>query len=150
MLYKAFINKQIDCFFNLRAHAKSKKPFYSRLKQKLIQERQKRMIKEGIRYIMFDFDGTLIDSMPFLENNAVSLLTKYYSFSKEEARKKYRDTTGLPFVQQMELIAPSNPLNPSVVERFEEMKLDLIYEQHHFEDALTVLKTLKEKNGRAR
>ncbi len=95
---------------------------------------------------MFDFDGTLIDSMPFLEKNAITLLMKYYSFSKDEAREKYRNTTGLPFVQQMERIAPQNPLNSSVVEKFERMKLDLIYEQHPFNDALTVLKTLKQQN----
>ena len=64
---------------------------------------------------MFDFDGTLIDSMPFLEKNAVTLLRKFYSFSKEEAHEKYRATTGLPFVQQIEIIAPQNKLNTSIV-----------------------------------
>jgi phosphoglycolate phosphatase-like HAD superfamily hydrolase len=94
---------------------------------------------------MFDFDGTLIDSMPFLEKNAVTLLSKYYAFSKEEACKKYRETTGLPFVQQMEIIAPKNKINTSTVEEFERMKLDLIYEQRPFNDALDVLRTLKEQ-----
>jgi phosphoglycolate phosphatase-like HAD superfamily hydrolase len=94
---------------------------------------------------MFDFDGTLIDSMPFLEKNAVTLLNKHYSFSKEDARKKYRETTGLPFVQQMEIIAPQNKINRSTVEEFEKMKLDLIYEQQPFNDALDVLRTLKER-----
>jgi phosphoglycolate phosphatase-like HAD superfamily hydrolase len=94
---------------------------------------------------MFDFDGTLIDSMPFLEKNAVKLLNKYYTFSKEEARIKYRETTGLPFVQQMEIIAPKNKINKSTVEEFERMKLDLIYEQQPFNDALDVLRKLKEQ-----
>jgi len=94
---------------------------------------------------MFDFDGTLIDSMPFLEKNAVTLLRKFYSFSEEEARKKYRATTGLPFVQQMQIIAPQNKLNTSIVKEFEQMKLDLIYEQLPFNDALDVLKALKEQ-----
>jgi phosphoglycolate phosphatase-like HAD superfamily hydrolase len=143
-LYKAFINKVRGLFIKPNETLLSIIYSYLGLNYQLIQERQTRMIKDGIRYVMFDFDGTLIDSMPFLENNAISLLTNHYSFSKTEAREKYRNTTGLPFVQQMELIAPSNPLNSSVVERFEQMKLDLIYEQHPFEDALTVLKSLKE------
>ncbi len=94
---------------------------------------------------MFDFDGTLIDSMPFLEKNAITLLHKYYAFSEEEARNKYRATTGLPFVQQMEIIAPQNKINRSTVEEFEGMKLDLIYEQQPFSDALDVLRTLKKQ-----
>jgi len=99
----------------------------------------------NLRYIMFDFDGTLIDSMPFLEKNAVTLLSKFYSFSKAEAREKYRATTGLPFVQQIEIIAPQNKLNSSVAKEFEQMKLDCIYEQLPFNDALEVLTKLKEK-----
>jgi len=94
---------------------------------------------------MFDFDGTLIDSMPFLENNAVTLLSKFCSFSKDEAREKYRATTGLPFVQQMEIIAPQNKLNSYIVKEFEKMKLDLIYEQRPFNDALDVLRSLQEQ-----
>jgi len=31
---------------------------------------------EGVRVIMFDFDGTLIDSMPFLSSLAVKLIKK--------------------------------------------------------------------------
>ena len=103
------------------------------------------MTIHNLRYIIFDFDGTLIDSMPFLEKNAVTLLSNNYSFSKEEAREKYRATTGLPFVQQIEIITPKNKLNSSIVKEFEQMKLDLIYEQRPFNDALDVLTTLKDQ-----
>ncbi len=34
------------------------------------------MKKKPIMYIMFDFDGTIVDSMDFLENNAISLLVE--------------------------------------------------------------------------
>jgi phosphoglycolate phosphatase-like HAD superfamily hydrolase len=97
-----------------------------------------------IRYIMFDFDGTIIDSMPFLENNAVSLLTKYYNFTKEEAQRKYRDTTGLPFVQQMEIISPDNhDLNSEIVNKFEKMKIQKIFDQKPFIESYEVLNELK-------
>ena len=103
------------------------------------------MISEQVRYILLDFDGTIIDSMPFLEKNAVTLLIKNFSFSYEEAKEKYRNTTGLPFVKQMEIIAPKNRRNERIVKEFERMKLDLIYEQEPFEDALDVIREFKKQ-----
>jgi phosphoglycolate phosphatase-like HAD superfamily hydrolase len=98
------------------------------------------------KYIMFDFDGTIVDSMPFLENNAVILLTEFYGFSKEEAAQKYRETTGLPFIQQMEIINPNNEgKNAKIVEEFEKMKIERIYEQKLFNDSLDVLNILKHR-----
>ena len=46
----------------------------------------------------------------------------------------------------MEIIAPSHPHNPEVVKNFEDMKLELIYEQQPFPDALNVLNQLKDQN----
>lgn len=92
---------------------------------------------------MFDFDGTIVDSMPFLENNAIFLLTNHYGFSEEEAQKKYRETTGLPFLQQMEIIAPRED-NSQIIDKFEKMKLERIYEQKLFTDSYKVLEELKD------
>jgi len=94
---------------------------------------------------MFDFDGTIVDSMPFLENNAIFLLTRNYRFSEEEARNRYRETTGLPFLQQMEIIAPGKD-NSEIINKFEKMKIDHIYEQKLFSNSYKVLKELKELN----
>ena len=95
------------------------------------------------KYILFDFDGTVINSMPFLENNAVSLL-KELGFTTEEAQLKYRETTGLPFIQQMEIIAPERD-NRNIVSQFEEMKINNIYEQDPFPESEEVLLTLKKR-----
>ena len=104
------------------------------------------MTKEQIKYILFDFDGTLVDSMTFLENNAVSLLVEYYGYLKAEATQSYRETTGLPFIQQMEIIAPDKQeLNSKTVKEFERMKIDRIFEQKFFADSLDVLTKLKER-----
>ncbi|MFX0015663.1 MAG: HAD family hydrolase [Promethearchaeota archaeon] len=100
------------------------------------------MTKDSIRYIMFDFDGTIVDSMPFLENNAIYLLTNHYGFSPTEARIKYRKTTGLPFVQQMEIIAPTED-NTVIVDEFEKLKLERIFEQKLFAESYKVLTELK-------
>ncbi len=84
--------------------------------------------------------------MPFLEKNAITLLVRHFSYSEKEARSKYRETTGLPFIQQMDIISPNHPDNPEIVEEFEKMKLELIYEQQPFDDALDVLNQLKLEN----
>ncbi|MFX0086470.1 MAG: HAD family hydrolase [Candidatus Hodarchaeota archaeon] len=104
------------------------------------------MGRKQIKYIMFDFDGTIVDSMTFLESNAVLLLMEYYGYSRTEATQYYRETTGLPFVQQMEIIAPDKQeLNSIIVKKFEKMKINRIYEQKLYVDSLDVLTKLKER-----
>ncbi len=104
------------------------------------------MEKKQIMYIMFDFDGTIVDSMPFLENIAVSLLMEQYGFSRKEGSHWYRKTSGLPFIQQMDIIAPNKTeMNSRIVNDFERMKIERIYEQDLFGDSLTVIKELKER-----
>ena len=93
---------------------------------------------------MFDFDGTIVDSMPFLESNAAYILSKNYGFSPTEAKKRDRETTGLPFVQQMEIITPDKD-NTHVVDMFEKMKLERIYDQKLFDDSYSVLQELKQR-----
>ncbi|MHA2247775.1 MAG: HAD family hydrolase [Candidatus Hodarchaeales archaeon] len=93
---------------------------------------------------MFDFDGTIVDSMPFLEKNAVYLLTNHCGFSVMEAQKRYRETTGLPFIQQMDIIAPEKD-NSLIVEKFEKMKIEQIFEQQLFTDSYIVLVELKQR-----
>ncbi len=93
---------------------------------------------------MFDFDGTIVDSMPFLENNAVHLLTNYYGFSAKEAQQRYRETSGLPFIQQIEIITPEKD-NSRIVDKFEKMKLERIFDQQLFADSFKVLQELKQR-----
>lgn len=51
--------------------------------------------------ICFDFDGTIADTMPWLERKAVALLMEHTGMSEEAATKGYRSTTGLPFDHQV-------------------------------------------------
>jgi phosphoglycolate phosphatase-like HAD superfamily hydrolase len=96
--------------------------------------------------IVFDFDGTLADSMPFLESIGVEIMMKYFDVSQEEATIKYRLTTGLPYEQQIEINFPSNPVNEKAIEEFEHMKIERIFEQELFSDAEeTVRQLLKMK-----
>jgi len=52
------------------------------------REATSRMIN-GTKAIIFDFDGTLANTMPFLTELAVKLITANYSISKEEAKRRY-------------------------------------------------------------
>lgn len=101
------------------------------------------MKQKTIKYVMFDFDGTIVDSMPFLEKNAITLLTKCCGLPSGIARQRYRETTGLPFIQQMEIITP-NEDNTQIVDKFEKMKVERIYDQRLFTDSSNVLRKLKQ------
>jgi phosphoglycolate phosphatase-like HAD superfamily hydrolase len=90
--------------------------------------------------VIFDFDGTLADSMSFLEKIGVQVMMKYYDVSKEEATHRYRTTTGLPYEHQIEINFPENERNVRAVEEFEKLKIDRIFEQTLFPDTEDTLK----------
>ncbi|MBN1328964.1 MAG: HAD hydrolase-like protein [Candidatus Heimdallarchaeota archaeon] len=96
-----------------------------------------------IKLIALDFDGTTADTMPTLEKIAVKLITKYYHLSTENARDKYRNTTGLPFEHQIKLLFPENQINHLVISQFEQEKLDSIFDLPLFEDALETINYLR-------
>jgi phosphoglycolate phosphatase-like HAD superfamily hydrolase len=94
---------------------------------------------------VFDFDGTIADTMSVLERIAVDLLTKNYGISREFARLGYVSTTGLPFCQQIELLFPNHSSNQNVVATFERKKLESIFEQPLFDDTIETLDFLRGK-----
>ncbi len=92
--------------------------------------------------IIFDFDGTLADSMPFLEKIGVQVMMKYYDVGKEEATEKYQSTTGLPYEHQIKLNFPDNPKNETAIDEFEGLKIERIFEQELFSDTEETIKRL--------
>ncbi len=104
-----------------------------------------RMDVSKCKIIVLDFDGTIVDSMPWLEQIAVKVMSKYMKEPIEVLRRKYRDTTGLPFEQQVELIWPRHPQNHAMVAEFEETKKEHFNSQKLFEDTVTTLEYLKGK-----
>lgn len=95
--------------------------------------------------IIFDFDGTLADSMPFLAKIGVEVMMKYYGVSEDEASERYKSTTGLPYEQQIKLNFPNNEKNSEAIEVFEKMKIDRIFEQHLFPETKSTVKALNGK-----
>ncbi|MBC8487221.1 MAG: HAD family hydrolase, partial [Bacteroidetes bacterium] len=98
-----------------------------------------------IKAIIFDFDGTVADTMPFLTELAVKLITANYAISKEEAERRYLDTTGIDFASQLESIFPNHPNNPEVASIFEERKLEGIFDHPVFPDVIPTLKYFRSK-----
>ncbi|MEM4736082.1 MAG: HAD hydrolase-like protein [Candidatus Thorarchaeota archaeon] len=92
--------------------------------------------------VIFDFDGTLADSMGFLESIGVDVMTRHYGVTFEDATQRYRTTTGLPYEHQIEVNFPGDPRNRAAVEEFERLKIERIYEQKLFPDTRPTLEAL--------
>lgn len=75
--------------------------------------------------IIFDLDGTLIDTMGGFADLAGELIAKNYGWSFERGRKRYLETSGVPFFQQLEILFPANSKNPDVSVAFETRKINL-------------------------
>jgi phosphoglycolate phosphatase len=95
------------------------------------------------KVVIFDFDGTIADTMPFLVDLAARLLRSRYGLADGEARQAYIETTGLPFSKQIEIIFPGNPLNEATVREFEGEKLSHLGDFAFFPDAPAVLAVIR-------
>ncbi|MGY5862060.1 MAG: HAD hydrolase-like protein [Candidatus Thorarchaeota archaeon] len=94
--------------------------------------------------IIFDFDGTLADSMPFLATIGIQTMMKYYDVDYEEAAERYKSTTGLPYEHQVNLNFPGHEQNERAIEEFEKLKIDRIFEQRLFPDVVETLTKLND------
>ncbi len=74
--------------------------------------------------IIFDFDGTLVDTMQIFADVASRLISEYYGMPKERAREMYFKTSGLPFCKQIEIIFPGHKLNQETALTYEREKLE--------------------------
>ncbi len=99
-----------------------------------------------LKAVVFDFDGTLANTMPFLTDLAVNLIEDNYEISKEAAHRRYRETTGMDFAAQMEEIFPSHPKNRDVVAAFEASKREGVLDHPPFAEVIPTLRFLKNRN----
>ena len=92
-----------------------------------------------IDMVIYDFDGTLADSMPFLTQQAVELITSHYGLSRERALALYLSTSGEVFARQIEELFPDHPANPAVAEAFEKRKREGLPQCKVFPDVRSAL-----------
>ena len=97
----------------------------------------------GTSAVIFDFDGTLADTMPFLSELAVGLLTEGYEISHTEARQRYLATTGMDFASQIEEIFPGHASNDAIAAAMESGKRAQMHEHPLFDEVIPVLKFFK-------
>lgn len=74
------------------------------------------------RVIMFDLDGTLIDTMFAFADLAAEVMHHHHGDNRLTARAEYLATSGIPFRQQLEVIHPEHPGNDDASDEFERRK----------------------------
>jgi 1L-myo-inositol 1-phosphate cytidylyltransferase / CDP-L-myo-inositol myo-inositolphosphotransferase len=97
----------------------------------------------SVQAVVFDFDGTVADTMGVLSDVAVALLTETYGMSAETAWQAYRQTTGMDFAAQLERIAPGGRRNAELADRFADRKPDLVRDCIPFPRTLDALARLR-------
>ncbi|MFH1831011.1 MAG: HAD hydrolase-like protein [Pseudomonadota bacterium] len=94
--------------------------------------------------VIFDFDGTIVDSMNTFADIAAKVMPRRLNIDSESARRRYFETSGIPFFQQLEVLFPGHPANKETAEEFEKIKLEGYFEEPLFEDAYDTVKHLRE------
>jgi phosphoglycolate phosphatase-like HAD superfamily hydrolase len=75
-----------------------------------------------VRAILFDLDGTLIDTMTGFADLAADVMARRHGLERAHARRRYMETSGIPFRQQLEVIAPDHIDNDAASDEFEQRK----------------------------
>jgi phosphoglycolate phosphatase-like HAD superfamily hydrolase len=63
----------------------------------------------------------------------------------EVGRRRYLETSGIPFFQQLELLFPGNSGNSMMADEFERRKLDGFFDEPYFDDVIGALTKLRER-----
>jgi phosphoglycolate phosphatase len=98
-----------------------------------------------LKAVLFDFDGTLVDSMGDLADIASDVIYKYYKLSKDYGEMLYKATSGLPFCKQIEMMFSDVEKNKLAVDEFETRKKSSFKEHKLFDDTLETIGYLRGK-----
>jgi phosphoglycolate phosphatase len=75
-----------------------------------------------VRAVMFDLDGTLIDTMGGFADLAAEIMEARHGLVAAEGRRRYMETSGIPFRHQLEVIHPGHRENDAASDEFETRK----------------------------
>ena len=92
--------------------------------------------------VLFDLDGTLVDTMQTFADVAATILQDTHGIEWAAAREAYLATSGIPFFQQLQLIAPDDSRNSLAVEAFERRKVEATGDVGATEPTIVALRRL--------
>ena len=95
--------------------------------------------------VLFDFDGTLVDTMGRYADIAAEVMAEHFAADRAWAREKYIETSGVPFVQQLGTIFPGDPRIPNAAAAFEHHKNQFLETFPMPEETLAVLAELRNR-----
>jgi len=75
-----------------------------------------------VRAVMFDLDGTLIDTMGGFADLASEIMAARHGLPFARGRQRYLETSGIPFRQQLDVIHPAHAENDAASAEFEHRK----------------------------
>ena len=94
--------------------------------------------------ILFDLDGTLIDTMEGFADLAGELIERDFGVDFTIARRNYITTSGIPFKHQLEVMFPDDSRNFEVQKEFEERKQDVFFNTVPDNDTVEAVRSLGE------
>jgi len=77
------------------------------------------------KMIAFDMDGTILNSMPVLEDLAVNVIVEHLKITPTLAHRSYRYTMGKPFREQLEKMNPDGEMNTYIANEYEKRHADI-------------------------
>jgi phosphoglycolate phosphatase-like HAD superfamily hydrolase len=93
--------------------------------------------------VLFDLDGTLIDTMDVFADVAADVMASHHRMDRRTARAAYLTTSGIPFFQQLEVIAPRDERNVAAAAEFERRKVEATRDVQPDPDAIEALTALR-------
>ena len=99
--------------------------------------------KTGTKVVVFDFDGTIVNSMEAFADIASRVMPRHLPIDAKAARRLYLETSGVPFFEQLEILFPGDTANAAAAREFEAEKLEGYFDEPLFDDAAETISALQ-------